>query len=188
MPCSVRELLDRWRRELAPQRDGGKWDFNRLSAIEQRLDDMGLADLQLSAFKPKQMAAVRRARLGDGISPASVKREEAHRAGPNRVEGAGPRCMKRREHRPRRCCPAPALDRCPPPRPAQPHGCPGIFLAVSSADARGPLGRVDGTTSVDVLSRTGCYTSSCQESPPREHSKRPGSAKLLRGRALVTRR
>ncbi len=77
MPCSVRELLDRWRRELAPQRDGGKWDFNRLLAIEQRLDDMGLADLQLSAFKPKQMAAVRRARLGDGISPASVKREEA---------------------------------------------------------------------------------------------------------------
>jgi len=36
--------------------------------------------------------------------------------------------MKRREHRPRRCCPAPALDRFPPPRPAQPHGCPGIFF------------------------------------------------------------
>ena len=49
MPCSVRELLDRWRRELAPQRDGGKWDFNRLLAIEQRLDDMGLADLHLSS-------------------------------------------------------------------------------------------------------------------------------------------
>ena len=64
MPCSVRELLDRWRHELAPQRNGGKWDFNRLLAIEQRLGDMGLADLQLSAFKPKQMAAVCRARLG----------------------------------------------------------------------------------------------------------------------------
>ena len=74
MPCSVRELLDRWRRELAPQRDGGKWDFNRLLAIEQRLDDMGLADLQLSAFKPRQMAAVRRARLGDRISPAGHAR------------------------------------------------------------------------------------------------------------------
>jgi hypothetical protein len=49
MPCSVRELLDRWRRELAPQRDGGQRDFNRLLAIEQRLDDMGLADLQLSS-------------------------------------------------------------------------------------------------------------------------------------------
>ena len=104
------------------------------------------------------------------------------------AEGPGPRYMKRREHRPRRCCPAPALDRSSPPRPVQPHGCPGIFCDVSSADARGPLGRVAGTTSGDILSRTGCYTSSCQERPPRERSKRPGSAKLLRGRALVTRR
>ena len=88
MPCSVRELLDRRRRELAPQRDGGKWDFNRLLATEQRLDDMGLADLQLSAFKPRQMAAVRRARLGDRISPAGHAR--AHQCGRSRK--SHPKC------------------------------------------------------------------------------------------------
>jgi hypothetical protein len=38
------------------------------------------------------------------------------------------------------------------------------LIDVSSADARGPLGRVDGTMSVDVLGRTGCDTPSWQKS------------------------
>lgn len=73
---TVRQLLARWRDEVAPTRDGERWDVNRINAIIRRLDVMGLADAQLADFGPKQMAAVRRARLAE-ISPPSVSREEA---------------------------------------------------------------------------------------------------------------
>lgn len=73
---TVRQLLTRWREEVAPSRDGARWDVNRLKAIEARLDVMGLVDMRLADFGPKQMAAVRRARLAQ-ISAPSVSREEA---------------------------------------------------------------------------------------------------------------
>lgn len=73
---TVRELLLRWREEVAPSRDGARWDISRLKAIETRLDGMGLVDMRLQDFGPKQMAAVRRARLLD-VSAPSVAREEA---------------------------------------------------------------------------------------------------------------
>jgi integrase len=76
-PCTVRELLARWRKEVAPGRDGARWDINRLLAIERRMEGLGFVDLPLASFTNRQMSPVRRARLADGISPASVKREEA---------------------------------------------------------------------------------------------------------------
>ena len=75
-PCSVRQLLEKWRDEVAPARGGGRWDVNRINATVGRLDSMGLVDMQLADFGPKQMAALRRARLAE-ISPVSAAREEA---------------------------------------------------------------------------------------------------------------
>lgn len=74
--CSVRQLLRRFAEEVAPGRDGARWDIVRLAAIERRMDALGLADLQLQDFTNRDMAAVRRDRLAD-ISPASVAREES---------------------------------------------------------------------------------------------------------------
>ena len=73
---TVRQLLQRFREEVAPGRDGGRWDVNRLLAIERRLEAMGLVDLPLADFRPREMATVRRSRLAE-ISPPSVAREEA---------------------------------------------------------------------------------------------------------------
>lgn len=73
---TVRDLLKRWREEVAPARDGARWDINRLLLIERRLADLGHADMQLQDYGPAQMAQLRKLRLAE-VSPPSVKREES---------------------------------------------------------------------------------------------------------------
>jgi integrase len=75
---TVRELLERWRDEIAPERQGAKWDINRINAVLVEFsDDLGGVDLyKLKDFKPKNMMAYRRLRLSK-VSPVSVARGES---------------------------------------------------------------------------------------------------------------
>jgi hypothetical protein len=74
--CTVRELLKKWRLDVAPTRDGARWDINRLLLIERLLDGLGHADMPLQSYGPEHMAKLRELRLTQ-VSPPSVKREEA---------------------------------------------------------------------------------------------------------------
>lgn len=75
---TVRELLERWRDEVAPKHDGAKWDINRINAVLVELrDELGGMDLyKLRDFKPKDMMAHRRLRLAK-VSPVTVARGES---------------------------------------------------------------------------------------------------------------
>lgn len=73
---TVRELMERWRDEEAPKRDGEKWDFNRCNQILGVFTEFGFDRMLLSDFDPKHMVQVRELRLRE-VSPPSVKREES---------------------------------------------------------------------------------------------------------------
>jgi len=75
---TVRELLERWRDEVAPTHEGAKWDINRIDATLRELrDELGGMDLyKLRDFKPREMMAHRRLRLGK-VSPVTVARGES---------------------------------------------------------------------------------------------------------------
>jgi len=73
--ATVRKLMERWRDEVAPTRDGKRWDVNRINAILARMAQLGYDTMDVSEFGPREMAQLRKLRLAE-IAPPSVKREE----------------------------------------------------------------------------------------------------------------
>lgn len=73
---TVRQLIERWRDEVAPGRDGAKWDINRLNLLLRLLAELGFDDMQLQDFCNAQMVKVRERRLAE-VAPSSVAREES---------------------------------------------------------------------------------------------------------------
>jgi integrase len=72
---TVSDLIQRWRDEVAPGRDGSKWDINRCNQVLALFKELGFDGLLLSEFGPSHMAKVRERRLTE-VGPPSVKREE----------------------------------------------------------------------------------------------------------------
>ena len=72
---TVRELIERWRDEVAPSRDGNKWDVNRCNQVLTLFKELGFDSMLLEDFKPTHMVKLRERRLTE-VSPPSVKREE----------------------------------------------------------------------------------------------------------------
>lgn len=72
---TVRELIEKWRDEVAPSRDGRRWDINRCNQILKLFAEYTFDSMELEEFGPPEMAVIRERRLKE-VKPASVKREE----------------------------------------------------------------------------------------------------------------